>query len=304
MSKTLANPLVDQDIRTPSLSGIQALMNDVITRRLDASGGLQQQTAAGSSMHELAADFIKPNSKLSSFARLEIYNQQYWYRLMDALKEDFPGLANLLGEESFQSLCTDYLEKYGSSSFTLRNLGQNLPGFVRSSQVSTRKILLASNMAALEWADILAFDSEAKEPLNANDLSKTDSGNLNITLQPHITPLKLEYPCDQVLSAIKQNGVKEVDLASCSAVVAKSFKLPKKERIYLVIHRVDNNIFHKRVDANSFRLLSLLKDGNTLANFSRAAVSRVSAADENVLSKIISDNFSAWMQLGWLCKTE
>ncbi len=30
------------------------------------------------------AEFIKPNDRLRSFERLEIYNRQYWFRLLSA----------------------------------------------------------------------------------------------------------------------------------------------------------------------------------------------------------------------------
>ena len=36
-------------------------------------------------MRAAASEFIKPNDRLSSFERLEIYNRQYWFRLLDCL---------------------------------------------------------------------------------------------------------------------------------------------------------------------------------------------------------------------------
>ena len=39
----------------------------------------------------IAAAFIKPNDRLSSFERLEIYNCQYWFRVLDCLYDDYPG---------------------------------------------------------------------------------------------------------------------------------------------------------------------------------------------------------------------
>ncbi len=38
------------------------------------------------------ASFIAPNSRLTPFERLEIYNRQYWFRVLGALAEDFPAL--------------------------------------------------------------------------------------------------------------------------------------------------------------------------------------------------------------------
>ena len=75
--------------------------------------------------------FIKPNDRLTSFDRLEIYNRVYWFRVLDCLYDDYPGLRAVLGERKFMKLITAYLAKYPSASFTLRNLGSRLEKFLR-----------------------------------------------------------------------------------------------------------------------------------------------------------------------------
>src|SRR5206468_12490016 len=77
----------------------------------------------GRSMDAVAASFIAPNSRLTSFERLEIYNRQYWYRVLGALREDFPGLRAVFGSRRFEALSVAYLAQHPSRSFTLRNLG-------------------------------------------------------------------------------------------------------------------------------------------------------------------------------------
>ena len=69
---------------------------------------------------------VKPNSRLSSFERLEIYNRSYWSRVLDAFSEDFPGVRALLGARRFDRLRRRYLADCPSESFTMRNLGKNL----------------------------------------------------------------------------------------------------------------------------------------------------------------------------------
>ena len=48
-------------------------------------------------MRAVASQIIKPNDRLTSFERLEIYNRQYWFRILSGFAEDFPGLARCLG---------------------------------------------------------------------------------------------------------------------------------------------------------------------------------------------------------------
>jgi hypothetical protein len=72
------------------------------------------------------AEFIKPNNRLTSLERLEIYSRSYWFRILDSLYDDFPGLRAVLGERDFRRLSRAYLADCPSRSFTLRDLGSRL----------------------------------------------------------------------------------------------------------------------------------------------------------------------------------
>jgi hypothetical protein len=52
-------------------------------------------------MTDAVEEFVKPNDRLTSFERLEIYNRQYWFRVLDSFYEDYPGLRAVLGERTF-----------------------------------------------------------------------------------------------------------------------------------------------------------------------------------------------------------
>ena len=69
---------------------------DVATR--DAAAAI----AAGRSNEREACEFIRPNDRLSSFERLEIYNRQYWFRLFSSFEEDFPGVQAIVGRNGFR----------------------------------------------------------------------------------------------------------------------------------------------------------------------------------------------------------
>ena len=78
-------------------------------------------------MRAVASKIIKPNDRLTSFERLEIYNRQYWFRVLSAFAEDFPGLRAVLGDAAStpgQSISDDC----PSPSLTLRNMGSRLEG--------------------------------------------------------------------------------------------------------------------------------------------------------------------------------
>ena len=81
-------------------------MAGAIFRPLSARWRMQSKSGDGRDLRAEAAGFIKPNSRLNSFERLEIYNRQYWFRLLDCLYDDYPGLLTVLGErKSLEFVC-------------------------------------------------------------------------------------------------------------------------------------------------------------------------------------------------------
>src|SRR5271163_1404880 len=115
-----------------NLLELQRRMAEDVMRPLTADFKMQRAAADGSSTSDIAAGYIKPNVLLNSFERLEIYNRQYWFRVIGAVSEDFPALSAVLGQEKFDSLVLAYLRENPSTSFSLRNLGARLPAWLAS----------------------------------------------------------------------------------------------------------------------------------------------------------------------------
>jgi hypothetical protein len=109
-----------------SLAELQRQMAAAIMMPLTADEDMRANAPDGRPMSAVAASFIAPNSQLTPFERLEIYNRQYWYRVLDALAEDFPVLRAVVGSRAFEQLSVEYLTAYPSRSFSLRNLGSKL----------------------------------------------------------------------------------------------------------------------------------------------------------------------------------
>src|SRR5258708_1324067 len=75
-----------------TLLELQRRMAEDVRRPLTADFEMRDTTDDGASVGAIAASYISPNDRLSSFERLEIYNRQYWFRLISAVSEDFPTL--------------------------------------------------------------------------------------------------------------------------------------------------------------------------------------------------------------------
>ena len=289
------------------LSILQRLMGGALFQSLTKSDNLASVTVDGQPMEKFAASFIKANERLSSANRLEIYARQYWFRLLDCLYEDFPGLRVLLGQRKFHQLCRAYLASHPSESFTLRNLGSRLEAFIRNDpQWTGKKHAMAIDITRLEWAQTLAFDEAALPPLDPDSLLGNDPSSLRLGLQPYFSLLELDYAVDEFFLEVRKlesgtrndasNAVTSIQVRTES----KRIHPPKKKRLWLAVHRHDNRIFLKRLEHEAFLLLTAIQEGQTVWTALETALQN--AAPTTDWATAIRSWFETWGLLGWFCK--
>ncbi len=280
-------------------------MASAVMHPLAAKGGMQSKWRDGRPMRKVASAFIKPNDRLTSFERLEIYNRQYWYRIKDCFYEDYPGLRAILGERRFERLACAYLMQHPSQSFTLRNLGRWLVEFLQAEPHWIMPLNHpALDMARLEWAHIEAFDNEAKPPLEIDSLLGVDPAQIRLQLQPHLTLLQLRYELDEFLIQTKQSeGLRSE--ASNAMELNRTHRRSRLKRplrpktVFLAVHRHNNTVYYKRLQPGQFRLLCAFQATATVAE----ACEQLAESAQADLGQVKSW-FEAWAALGWFCKLE
>ena len=286
------------------LDRIQRTMFDAIRQPLTAGEGMRQRTRDGKSLRDIANEIIKPNDRLTSFERLEIYNRQYWFRILSALSEDFPGLRAIIGEHRFEKLAVAYLLDCPSRSFTMRNLGSRLESWLRAHPEHIAKFeRIALDMVRLEWAEVEAFDEAAKPKLTEADLPALGP-DPKFELQPYIRLLDLSYPVDDLLIRVRHQE-EETDIVSNAVTErvrssARRRRLPKPESIFLAVHRADNSVYFKRIDKEAYTILCALRNGKSLSD----AVDAVdwSGRPFEEASADVQQWFAYWSAQGWFCK--
>jgi len=168
------------------LAEIQRRMAAAVMHPLTRAETMPRRRRNGVSNQAEAESIIRPNDRLTSFERLEIYNRQYWFRLYTCFEEDFPGLQAILGRAKFDGLMRAYLTDCPSESFSLRNLGSRLEAWLeKHPETLAPHATLARDMVRLEWAHIEAFDSEEKSPLSADPFAGLGEDS-RLHLQPHV----------------------------------------------------------------------------------------------------------------------
>ena len=252
-----------------------------------------------------AADYVAPNDRLTSHQRLQIYSRSYWYRILDSLYDDFPGLRAIIGDETFHKMSRAYLAANPSRSFTMRNLGSALEQWLRRHRHYTGdKHLLALDMVRLEWARIEAFDGPSAKPLGPEDLLEPGP-ELRMTLQPYISLLEVHYPVDDLRVGLNSDDIhgaaSNAVTASRNRATRRRSARPRKSSLFIVVHRLDNSVYYRRIQPEEFRILTAIRRGDRIANAVEAGFEGSPLSIDDYQANI-AKWFAVWSELGWLCQ--
>jgi hypothetical protein len=291
-----------------NLDQLQRAVFDVIRQPLTASERMRARTLDGRSTRKIANEIVKPNSRMTSVERLEIYNRVYWFRILSSLAEDFPGLREIIGQRRFDKVLLGYLTELPSESFTLRNLGSRLEAWLRKHRELMPKVeRLALDMVRLEWADIEAFDGAEFPRMTEEDLRHLEQDPV-LHLQPNVQLLDLAYPVDDLLIAIRRDADPESDIASNVVVMPntrharhKRIPMPKPKKTYLAVHRQDDEVYFKQLKSDAFALLRAIREGKSLSAAIEASVNMTHKSPERIMEQL-HDWFANWSSLGWFCQ--
>ncbi len=138
-----------------------------------------------------AEPFVLPKEHLS------IYAEGYFERLLEIITEDFSETFNILGEEKFQELFSEYLCHYPSRSPCVADVGESLPKFIQESRWGKRQEGLVE-AAHLDWAKMESFYAWATSAFDWDNffqgLSPEDWGRVEVALNPSTRLLARKGP--------------------------------------------------------------------------------------------------------------
>jgi hypothetical protein len=270
----------------------RAVMHPLSSRDNMKRGTTKQGTGDGIAL-------VKPNSRLSSFERLEIYNRSYWSRVLDAFSEDFPGVRAVVGAKRFDRLRRRYLADCPSESFTMRNLGKHLAAWMeRNPALVGVNDEIALDMAMLEWAQIESFDAAEHERLSPAEVAALEPAS-TLRLQPHLRLMEAGNEVDSLLLEVRKS-VKHKGGVPRTVTQKRIAQAKSAMPVYLAIHRFELVVHYKRLDAEMFRLLKALDRGASISDAIENAYAE-STLNPEQCRQHVQDSFALFAALGWFC---
>jgi len=222
-----------------SLRTLQDWFASIITRPIDDQSRINPVAPNGESIETEAGRFIRPSSTLQAEERIEIYNQQYWWRLLNVLHETFPLTVRLFGYYDFnQKIAIPYLEAYPPNHWSLNTLGDTLSEWAEKNyNAADRELIL--NAVAIDWAYQASFYAAHYQSVNLVEASQKNDVLLEtpLHLQPHVHLFSLNNNLFAFREALLKKDVDEwlnLDFP----------QLQKERRYHIILYRHPNYDLH------------------------------------------------------------
>lgn len=290
---SLVEPPIPKDLQLT-----QDWFASIITRPISPDSEMEMTSPSGRPMEVEAAKYIAPSPTMQPHRRIELYNQQYWWRLLTVMHETFPLVTRLFGYYEFnQEIAIPYLQKYPPKDWSLVHLGKDLPIWIQEEYTAKDKKLV-HDAANLDWAFNEAFIIGELPPLNLANLPNSDNPDSLLTtplyLQPHIN--LFTWNCDLF---VFRNAFLDKDP---DFWLDNDFpKLPKGKPLFFVLYRDGQlNIQWKEISSAEYHLLALYKKGATIESACHYLENQKDRKIYEEATKNLQLWFQEWSMKGWL----
>ncbi len=162
------------------------------------------------------------STRESAEERVSIYRHAYQARLVECLRDDYPATLFLLGEDEFERLAGEYIQRFPSRSPNLNAFGKHLPELLREhAQLGEAP----SELATLEWALVEAIHSPTSATLDPETLRNVPPARLGeVGFRPHESArlLKFTHQVNAYAQAFFQDSPRQrVEPGDSAVVVAR-----------------------------------------------------------------------------------
>ena len=154
-------------------------------------------------------DCILPTENISITKRLEIYQDAYYLRLIDALQQDYPVLYAMTGSDNFNQLAYHYISVYPSRFRSIRWFGSELKNFLQHIPSYAEQPWLIE-MAEFEWLLTETFDANDRVAVTVAEMASIPAEKwpeVFFKLHPSLRKLTLHWNMVPIWKAQTEEGI-------------------------------------------------------------------------------------------------
>lgn len=221
------------------------------------AGANAEPPRATATIDSALLQLVNGRGELAAAERLEIYADMYRARLVDVLREDFPRVLAILGDDVFAAVACRYLARCPSTHPSVRHVGRGFPDFL-ATDPSAPPFL--ADLGRLEWARVEVFDASDTEPLRLADLQSVPPAawpSLRLRRVPASLVVESDWPVHRVWAMAETLG--DARLAT-----------PEAETTIVRVWREQWSVSHAAMGAAERRAFLALERGESFAGLCAA----------------------------------
>lgn len=283
------------DLRVPAdLKLEQIWFGSIIGRPVGNDNLMNPIAPSGVPMEVEAADHIAPSPTLRPDQRIQIYNQQYWWRLINAMQESFPLVSRMFGFYEFNRvLAIPYLVKYPPRHWAISTIGDRLTQWVAEEYHEGDKSFIA-DVVALDWGFLAGMSVPELPSLSQLTSSgEVDADKISeeiLYTQPHVHFFGFDYDLFKYRTAYLQHDHEYWAENVCP-------ELDRSRFFHMVLYRnSENRMSWVEIDEIAFAILKKFQQGSTID----AVVEWLEHQDAAMYEKAL-EHFQEWFQ-GWTAR--
>jgi len=215
-------------------------------------------------------------STVPTVAHFDIYINAYPARLAAALKDNYPVLHRVLGDDAFHALAMAYIDAHPSHFRSIRWFGDGLHAFVEADPDLLSHPALA-DLTRMDWALRGAFDAANALTLQSSDLEALTPEEWPLQrfkLHPSVALLDLQWAVEPVWRALNEDENAETEM-------------PDVLSHTLLIWRRDLECLWRSLGRHETAALRALQEGAPFAEICDAVAENVDGAPAQTAASLL-----------------
>jgi hypothetical protein len=221
---------------------------------------------------------ILPSRQQSAGERLAVYQNAYFARLLEVLREQFPCTRFAAGEKVFDQLALGYLQMHPPHSYTLAHLADHLSEHLDATRPADWGEFLVE-LVRLEHAIDRVFDGPGSEGTAPFAFPADASESLRLSFVPGFELHAFRYPVSAYYTAWKAGSEPG---------------WPESREQFVALLRRDYIVRRHELSSAQHRLLQCLQAGTTLGEALASIADSSEGESLDVLASSVRDWFIQW----------